>query len=114
MDRSITDLILRQRIRMDTLAMLAGRFLDDSARRSIERMSGRMARIGATLGLACSRRTDVTGRVQGHLERLVREVSLARVDEPDSISRVSWVLAEIEEAIRQSPIEVERPVYTAN
>ena len=114
MERSISDLILQQRIRLDTLAMLAGRFLDESAQKMIERLSGRMARVGATLALPSARQQGVTNRVQGHLERLVREVGLARIDERESITRVAWVLAEIEEAIRQSPVEVVRPVYIAN
>lgn len=114
MERSITDLILQQRIRLDTMAMLAGRFLDEPVQKMLQRLSGRMARIGATLALPAARQLGVVSRVQAHLERLVREVSLARVDDRPSIARVAWVLAEIEETIRQVPVDVVRPVYVAN
>ncbi|QOV89625.1 hypothetical protein [Humisphaera borealis] len=114
MERSISDLILQQRTRLDAMAMLAGRFLDEPAQKMIERLSGRMARVGATLTLPTARQQGIANRLQGHLERLVRAVSLARVDDRESVSRVAWVLAEIEEAIRQSPVEVIRPVYISN
>lgn len=114
MERSIADLILQQRIRMETLALLAGRFMDEQARKSIQRLSGRMARVGATLTTPSARQAGVTGRVQGQLERLVREVSLARIDDRESIARIAWVLAEMEETIRQTPVDVIRPVYTSN
>lgn len=114
MERSIADLILQQRIRMETLALLAGRFMDEQAQASIRRLSGRMARVGATLSAPSARQMGVGGRVQGQLERLVREVGTARLDDHDSIARIAWVLADIEEAIRQTPVDVVRPVYTAN
>lgn len=114
MDRSMVDVILRQRQRVDALAHVAGRFLDEPTRAALERISVRLTRLAATLATPSARAAVDSGRLQGQLERLVRDVGLLRIDDPTAVARVAWVLAEMEEAITGTPAGVVRPVYTRN
>ncbi|HEX8913076.1 MAG TPA: hypothetical protein VF796_12000 [Humisphaera sp.] len=118
MQGSIVDVIGRQRQRVDALARVAGRFLDDPARAALERISGRLARMAATLSTPTARAAVGEGRLEGQLERLVRQVETLRADDPTGVARVAWVLAEIEESVRRPTpaggAAAMMPVYTAN
>jgi hypothetical protein len=114
MEQSIADVIGRQRQRVDALAALAGRFMDDSTRVALERLAGRLARLDATLAAPAARRSFCFSRIGGQLERLVRDVSLLRIDEPAAIARVAWLLAEMEESLHRSPGGAPALVYRAN
>ena len=111
---SIVELIARQRMRVDHLAQMAGRFMDDATQAALVRLAGRLARLAATLALPSARLADVQHRLEGQLERLVRDVGLLRIDDPSTAARVAWLLAEMEETLRRPPAKVLMPVYTAN
>ena len=114
MTTGIIDLLGRQRMRVEHLAQMAGRFLDDPARAALARLAGRLARVAATLASPAARLGDAQHRLEGQLERLVRDVGLLRIDDPIAPARVAWLLAEIEETLRTTPGQTLMPVYTAN
>ena len=116
MEQSIVELIVRQRQRVDAVGYLAGRFMDEPVRAALGRLSGRLARLAATIATPAARAAAGPVRLEGHLERLVREVGQLRLDDPTGIARVAWVLAEIEETFRApSPAGTPlMPIYTAN
>ena len=113
MTSSIVDLLARQRMRVDHLAQVAGRFVDEPTKTALVRLSGRLDRLAATMAAPSARLGDVRHRIDGHLERLVRDVGQLRIDDPVAIARVTWVLAEMEEALRPEPGQGLMPVYTA-
>jgi hypothetical protein len=117
MEQSIVELVGRQRQRVDAVGYLAGRFMDEPVQAGLARLSGRLARLAATLAAPAAREAAGLARLEGHLERLVREVGQLRFDDPTAIARVAWVLAEIEEAFRTptpGAAALFMPVYTAN
>ena len=79
------------------------------------RLSGRLCRLAATLATPSARICDGRARLEGQLERLVREIGQLRIDDPTGVARAAWVLAEMEESFRNPPAgAVMMPVYTAN
>ena len=116
MEQSIVELIVRQRQRVDAVGYLAGRFMDEPVQAALARLSGRLARLAATMATPAARAAANPARLEGHLERLVREVNQLRLDDATAVARVAWVLAEIEETFR-SPAAAATPlmpVYTDN
>lgn len=116
---SVVDVIGRQRQRVDALARVAGRFLDEPTRAALERASARLTRLAATLATPSARAAFADGRLEGQLERLGREVGLLRVDDPAGVARVAWVLSELEERSAAPAAAADAgcglmPVYTAN
>jgi uncharacterized protein HemX len=113
MEQSPVELISRQRQRVDALAQAARRFFNDAASEALRQLSTRLTRVAATLAAPAGRRAGGRSHLESHLENLVRSVSLLRVDELSGITRVAWVLAEIEESLH-TPAAGLMPVYTAN
>ena len=113
MAQSIVELLSRQHQRVDALATLAGRFLDTAMKASLERLSTRLSRLAAVLATPEARARGTHGRLGGQLERLVREVGLLRLDDPEAVTHVAWSLADIEETIAVTQL-LDGPVYTAN
>ena len=115
MEQSIVELIARQRQRVDSLTRLAMRFQDEAMSSALGRLSGRLCRLAATLSTPSARICDGRARLEGQLERLVREIGQLRIDDPTGVARAAWVLAEMEESFRNPPAgAVMMPVYTAN
>ena len=113
MAQSPVELISRQRQRVDALAFAAKRFFNDSADEALQQVSRRLTRVAATLAAPASRSAAGRPHLESHLENLVRAVSLLRIDDLAGVTRVAWVLAEIEEAL-STPAGAMMPVYTAN
>ncbi|MDB5295087.1 MAG: hypothetical protein JWO31_1070 [Phycisphaerales bacterium] len=111
---SIVDLVARQRQRVEHLARVAKRFMDPHTEAALGRLSARLSRLACTLALPSARVPDGGRRLGSHLERLVRDVSLLRVDDPAGLARVAWVLAEMEETLGRAPAAAPAPVFTAN
>jgi hypothetical protein len=114
MRRSLSDLVLQQRQRIDVLAQTAGRFLDAQAEQNLRRLSARLDRIAATLALPGSQSADPAGRLQAQLERFVRELHALQIDDQESIARTAWAIADLEETLRHAPMPVMRAVYVSN
>ena len=114
MTSAIIDLLGRQRMRVEHLAQMAGRFMDERTKAALVRLSGRLGRLAETLATPSARFGDVRHRIDGHLERLVRDVGQLRIGDPAALARAAWVVAEIEETLRCEPTGVLMPVYTAN
>lgn len=104
MAHSIGDLLARQRQRVDALGREADRYMDRRTRAAFARLTGRMGRLADTAGSAPSHL--IACHVEGHLERLVHEVSQLRLDDPATHARVAWAIADIEEAVRASVVDV--------
>jgi hypothetical protein len=113
MEQSPVELISRQRQRVDALAHAARRFFNEAAYESLHQLSTRLTRVTATLSSPAARTGGLRNNLQSHLENLVRAVSLLRVDDLSGVTRVAWVVAEIEEALH-TPAAGLMPVYTAN
>lgn len=119
MTLSYVELIARQRSRVDHMARTAGRFMDEPTAAALLRLSVRLGRLGTALAASPAGLGDARHRIDGQLERLVRDVGLLRIDDPATLARVTWVLAEMEEALRTAEAGRHEsgpalmPVYTA-
>src|SRR5678815_289344 len=67
MEQSIVELISRQRQRVDALAHLAGRFLDEPMSSALTRLAARLCRLAATLSTPSSRLSEGRTRLEGQL-----------------------------------------------
>lgn len=114
MTTPIIDLLARLRMRVEHLGQMAGRFGDDRAEAGLARLAGRLARVAAKLAAPAARTADAGHRLEGQLERLVRDVAQLRIDDPSALTRAAWVLAEIDESLCASPGHALMPVYTVN
>jgi hypothetical protein len=113
MEQSPVELISRQRQRVDALAHAARRFFNEAAYEALHQLSIRLTRVSTTLSTPAARNGSVRKNLQSHLENLIRAISLLRVDELSGVTRVAWIVAEIEESLN-TPTSGLMPVYTAN
>ena len=113
MEQSPIELISRQRQRVDALAHAARRFFNEAAYEALHQLSARLTRVSATLSSPAGRAGGLRNNLPSHLENLVRSISLLRVDDLSGVTRVAWIVAEIEESLN-APAAGLMPVYTAN